>query len=129
MTLYRPVGWAELRLIADLNWRSFPPRLPIQPIFYPVLNCDYATQLARDWNTKDPVSGFCGFVLRFQIDDEFAARYAVQTVGARVHQELWVPAQELDEFNAHISEPIEVVAQFYGARFEGARPDLFTQGN
>ena len=83
MTLYRPVGLAELRLVAELEWRAFPPRLPIQPIFYPVLNPDYAAQLAREWNTKDPVSGFCGFVLRFEIDDDFAARYPVQTVGAR----------------------------------------------
>ena len=129
MTLYRPVGLAELRLVAVLDWRAFPPRLGFQPIFYPVLNCDYATQLARDWNTRDPVSGFCGFVLRFQIDDTFAARYPVQTVGARVHQELWVPAEELDEFNAHIKMPIEVVAQFYGPKFEGEKPDLFTQEN
>lgn len=129
MTLYRPVGLTELRLIAALEWRAFPPRLPIQPIFYPVLNQDYATQLARDWNTRDPISGFCGFVLRFEIDDAFAARYPVQTVGARVHQELWVPADELDELNAHILAPIKVVAQFYGAGFEGDKPDLFTQQN
>ncbi len=129
MTLYRPVGLAELQLIAALDWRAFPPRLPIQSIFYPVLNQDYATQLARDWNTKDPVSGFCGFVLRFAIDDEFAARYPVQTVGARVHQELWVPAEELSEFNAHIAAPMEVVAQFYGPKFEGEKPELSVQPN
>lgn len=127
MTLYRPVGLTELQLIATLNWRAFPPRLPIQPIFYPVVNQDYATQLASDWNTKDPVSGFCGFVLRFEIDDAFAARYPVQTVGARVHQELWVPAAELDEFNARIVGPIEVVAHFYGPQFEGEKPELAMQ--
>lgn len=129
MTLYRPVGLAELRLISDLNWRAFPPRLPIQPIFYPVLNEEYATHIAQQWNTKDPVSGFCGFVLKFEIDDNFAARYPVQIVGARVHQELWVLAEDLDEFNAHICAPIEVVAHFYGPNFEGDKPDLFTQGN
>ncbi len=124
MTLYRPVGLAELRLIANLDYRAFPPRLGFQPIFYPVLNEDYATQLARDWNTRDPVSGFCGFVLRFEIDDEFAARYPVQTVGARVHRELWVPAQELGEFNARIAGRIEVVAQFYGEKFAGEKLNL-----
>ena len=128
MTLYRPIGLTELRLIAELNFRVFPPRLAIQPIFYPVLNEDYATQLARDWNTRDPVSGFCGFVLRFEIDDEFAARYPVQTVGARVHRELWVPAEELDEFNAHITGRIEVVSQFYGEKFAGEKSEMFTQG-
>lgn len=129
MKLYRPVGLTELRLISELNWRAFPPRLPIQPIFYPVLNQEYATHIAQQWNTADPVSGFCGFVLRFEIDDEFAARYPIQVVGGRVHQELWVPAEELDEFNAHILEPIEVVAQFYGEKFESAQPDFFTQSD
>ncbi len=129
MTLYRPVGLTELRLIADLKWRTFPPRLAIQPIFYPVLNEEYATHIAQQWNTKDPVSGFCGFVLRFEIDDEFAVRYAIKTVGARVHQELWVPAEDLAEFNAHIQAPIEVVAQFYGPKFEGDKPELFAQEN
>ena len=129
MKLYRPVGLAELQLIADLDYRAFPSRLGFQPIFYPVLNQNYATQLARDWNTRDPVSGFCGFVLNFEIDDEFAARYPVQTVGGRVHRELWAPAEELDEFNAHIVGRIEVVAQFYGEKFAGEKPDLFTQAH
>ncbi|MEU7320730.1 hypothetical protein ABZ682_09225 [Streptomyces griseoviridis] len=26
----------------ELNWRAWPPRLPAQPIFYPVLNEGYA---------------------------------------------------------------------------------------
>lgn len=127
MKLYRPVGLTELKLIADLNWRAFPPRLPIQPIFYPVLNEEYATHIAQQWNTADPVSGYCGFVLRFEIDDEFAARYPVQVVGGRVHQELWVPAEELDEFNAHVIAPIQIVSQFYGDKFDGEMPDFFTQ--
>ena len=36
--LSRPVGGNELRLIAESGFRSFPPPLPGQPIFYPVLN-------------------------------------------------------------------------------------------
>ena len=48
------------------GYREFPPRLPEQPFFYPVLNEDYATQIARDWNTKDERSGFAGYVLRFE---------------------------------------------------------------
>lgn len=102
--------------------RAFPPRLEIQPIFYPVLNFDYAAQIARDWNTRDPVSGFAGFVTRFEVDDEYAARFPVQTVGRRgSHDELWVPAEELGEFNAHIVGLVEVVAEFYGEGFEGQR--------
>ncbi len=122
MTLYRPVGVAELRLIEQMEMRAFPPRLEIQPIFYPVLNFEYAAQIARDWNTKDPVSGHAGFVTRFEIDDEYAARFPVQTVGTRGrHDELWVMAEDLAEFNQHIVGPIEVVESFYGEKFEGEK--------
>jgi len=114
MHLYRPVGLTELRLIADLAWAAFPPRLPIQPIFYPVLNLDYARFIAEEWNTKDPVSGYCGFVTSFEIDDAFAARYPVQTVGRRSHQELWVPSEEMDLFNLHLMGGIQVLEAYFG---------------
>ncbi len=52
VTLFRPVGQNELNLIKESGYKAFPPRLPEQPIFYPVLNEEYATQIARDWNTK-----------------------------------------------------------------------------
>jgi hypothetical protein len=108
-TLYRPVGPKELELIAASQWREFPPRLPDQPIFYPVLNEDYAAQIASTWNARD--SG-AGFVTRFEVDAEFLKRYPVQVVGGRVHEELWVPAEELPEFNRHIVGIIEVIAEF-----------------
>jgi hypothetical protein len=111
LTLYRPVGPEELALIERSGWREFPPRLPEQPIFYPVLNEEYATRIARDWNVKESGSGF---VTRFQVDTAFAARYPAQTVGGSVHRELWVPAEELDEFNRHIVGAIEVIAEFRG---------------
>jgi hypothetical protein len=109
ITLYRPVGPQELVLIEAAGWRAFPPRLPEQPIFYPVLNEEYAIQIARDWNVKQ--SG-AGFVTRFQVRAEFAERYPVQQVGGALHQELWVPAEELAEFNQNIVGRIEVVAEF-----------------
>jgi hypothetical protein len=109
VTLYRPVGPQELKLIEASGWREFPPRLPEQRIFYPVLNEDYATQIARDWNVKESGSGF---VTRFQVDAEFVQRYPVQVVGASVHKELWVPAEDLVEFNRRIVGPIEVIAEF-----------------
>jgi hypothetical protein len=108
-TLYRPVGPAELALIEASGWKRFPPRLPAQPIFYPVLNADYARQIARDWNVRE--SG-AGFVTRFEIDTAYVARFPVQTVGAAIHQELWVPSEELDAFNAHIVGRIEMVEAF-----------------
>ena len=110
VTLYRPVGPKELALIEASGWREFPPRLPEQPIFYPVLNEEYAIRIARDWNVRESGSGF---VTRFQVDAEFVRRYPVQTVGGSIHQELWVPAEELSELNAHIAGFIEVVAEFH----------------
>ena len=109
VTLFRPTGKKELELIRDSAWKQFPPRLPGQPIFYPVLNEEYATQIARDWNTKD---GGTGYVLRFKVDASFLAKYQVQTVGSRVHQEYWIPAEDLDEFNRHLIGPIQLVATF-----------------
>jgi len=109
ITLFRPVGEAELALIRDSGWREFPPRLPEQPIFYPVLEEQYAVQIARDWNTRD---GGTGYVLRFAVDGTYLSRYQVQTVGSRAHREYWIPADELAQFNKHIAPPIEVIKTF-----------------
>jgi hypothetical protein len=119
MLLWRPVGLQELELIAESGWRAFPPRLFHQPIFYPVLTFDYARKIAQGWNTADPNSGFAGFVTRFLVDDRFASRYPIQLAGGRELQELWVPAEELDEFNAHLDGPITVAAAWYGEPFAG----------
>ena len=112
MIFFRPTGWQELKLIADSDWRAFPPRLPDQPIFYPVLNFEYARQIAEGWNTRynNPP---CGFVTRFEIEDGYASRFETQTVGAREHQELWVPAEQLEEFNAHIIGKIALIAMYH----------------
>ena len=74
ITLFRPVGARELELIAQSGFRRFPPRLPSQPIFYPVLTEAYAVEIARDWNTKDEASGHAGFVSCFAIDAAFGFR-------------------------------------------------------
>ncbi|MDH5410850.1 MAG: ADP-ribosylation/crystallin J1, partial [Alphaproteobacteria bacterium] len=102
MILYRPTGPQELALVADSNWTAWPARLPDQPIFYPVLTFDYAEKIARDWNSTREDSDFSGYVTRFEIDDEFAARYPAELAGGQAHKELWVPAEELEEFNRHI---------------------------
>ncbi len=112
VVLYRPVGQGELDLIAATGFAAFPPRLPHQPIFYPVLTEEYADQIARDWNTVDELSGFVGYVTRFRVEREYLERFDVQQVGGRQHLEYWVPAEELDDFNAHIVGPIEVVREF-----------------
>jgi hypothetical protein len=110
--LFRPVGQKELDLIAASGYRAFPPRLAWQPIFYPVLEESYAVQIARDWNTKDELSGFVGYVTRFAVESAFLAQYSVHTVGANSHREYWIPSEDLDAFNAHLCGPIEVIATF-----------------
>ncbi len=109
MRLYRPVGKAELELIIATNYRAYPPRLPEQPIFYPVLNEKYAFEIAEKWNKKLADSDYTGYVTTFEIDDEYISRYDVHTVGASYHQEYWIPAEELEEFNRHIIGEIQVI--------------------
>jgi hypothetical protein len=117
MHLWRPVGFKEMALIFDNGMSAFPPRLPDQPIFYPVLNREYAEQIARDWNTQEPDAA--GYVTKFELPDSFSERYERHVVGASVHEEWWVPAQELAEFNRAIKQPITVEDAFFGASFRG----------
>jgi len=109
VTLFRPVGPKELELIRESGFSAFPPRLPEQPIFYPVLTEDYAVKIARDWNVKASGSGF---VTRFAVSRGFLDRYPVQEAGGSQHREYWIPADELDAFNANIVGKIEVIASF-----------------
>lgn len=108
-TLYRPVNQAELDLIAESDWKAFPPRLPDQPIFYPVLNEEYARQISERWNV--PAYGI-GYVVKFDIDWPYRKKFATQIAGGPLHEELWVPAEEMDEFNSHIVGKIEVVGKY-----------------
>lgn len=119
MILFRPTGLSELKLVAARGWRAWPPRLQDQPIFYPVLSLEYARRIARDWNTKDAFSGFVGFVTTFRLQDEFAARYPVQLAGGHSHEELWVPSDELEQFNDHIVGAITVLEAYAGEGFTG----------
>ena len=112
-TLYRPTGEKELELIRAAGWRAFPPRLPEQPIFYPVLEESYAIQIARDWNTSD---GGTGYVLCFGIETDYLSKYPVQIAGSREHREYWIPAEELDEFNRHIVGQIEILSSFHSSK-------------
>ena len=112
-TLYRPVGPKELDLIKASGWRSYPPRLPEQPIFYPVLNREYASQIAKRWNVTESGQGY---VTAFEIDADYVSKFDPQQVGGKEHLELWVPAEELEEFNSHIVGRIRVVSSFGAKR-------------
>ncbi|MDL2206103.1 hypothetical protein LJC33_04215 [Eubacteriales bacterium OttesenSCG-928-N13] len=77
-----------------------------------MLNEQYATEIASRWNTQDSNSGNKGYVTRFEVDDGYILKFDVQTVGASYHQELWIPSEELEEFNVHIIGKIEIIASF-----------------
>jgi hypothetical protein len=109
IVLWRPVGPVELELIKQLKMCAFPPRLPDQPIFYPVLSEQYAVKIARDWNV--PASGR-GFVTRFRVRKDFLEGYEVREAGGRSHLEYWIPADDLTAFNQAIVGTIEVIAEF-----------------
>ncbi|MGN7787643.1 ADP-ribosylation/crystallin J1 [Niabella sp. 22666] len=115
--LFRPVGWTEMKLIQDSGFRKFPPRLDWQPIFYPVLNLEYAQQIAREWNTNDLFSGYVGYVTRFDVHATFLSRYPVQNVGADQHDELWIPSADMHLLNQHIVGRIDVTDAYYGKLF------------
>jgi hypothetical protein len=109
--LFRPVGPKELALIEASNFSEFPPRLEGQPYFYPVQNEEYAAQIAREWNARNPAIG-AGFVTRFRVRTEYLRKFELKTVGSAIHKEYWIPADELPEFNRNIVGKIEVVEEF-----------------
>ena len=111
VTLYRPTGPKELELLRASGFRRWPPRLPEQPIFYPVTNEQYASQIAREWNVKE--SGFA-CVTRFFVRKAFMSRYEIQKVGGAIHSEWWIPAEQLEELNDNIVGTIEVIGEYRG---------------
>ena len=123
MILYRPVGLQELALIYDSGMKAFPARLPQQPIFYPVLQLEYARQTASDWNAKN--GQFAGYVTQFKVEDEYISQFEKHTVGGSQHQELWIPAEEVEEFNQHIIGHIKVLEAYFGDAFQGFVPETF----
>jgi hypothetical protein len=110
VTLWRPAGPEELALVEASGWREWPPRLPGQPIFYPVLSEEYAAKIARDWNV--PHSG-AGYVTRFEVLRSFLDQYGVHQVGGKTILEYWIPADDLPALNASIMGSIEVPAEYH----------------
>jgi len=111
-TLYRPLDSQELKLIAASGYREFPPRLPGQPIFYPVLSEESRSPAIGTWNAKNSDTGV-GIVTEFRVKTVYLSKFEIHTVGARIHQEYWIPASELAEFNRNIVGLIEVIAEFH----------------
>jgi len=109
VVLFRPTGPDELALVRDSDFTRWPPRLAGQPIFYPVTNEKYASEIAAQWNVKE--SGR-GYVTRFEVKKSFMDLYEVRSVGASHHREWWIPDAELEALNENIVGKIEVIHEF-----------------
>jgi len=103
--------------------RGFPERLAHQPIFYPVVNLEYARQIAGEWNPPDKNSGFAGFVTQFDVSSTYLSKFELHTAGTAAHREYWIPARELSSFNKAINGLISVEEAFFGTNFTGCVPD------
>lgn len=93
---------------------AFPPRLPDQPIFYPVTREGYAVEIPRDWNARHN-DDRPGHVTRFAVNESYLNGYQPQVFGARRHTEYWIPAEDRQDFNANIVGAIEVIGSFENA--------------
>lgn len=109
VTLYRPTGPEELELIKESGYKKWPPRLPEQPIFYPVTNEEYARDIAIEWNIKDSK---IGYVTKFEVKKIFMDKYEIHRVGGRNRTEWWIPAEDLEELNENIVGLIEVTGEY-----------------
>lgn len=125
--LYRPVGEKEMILIIESEFSKFPPRLEWQPIFYPVLNEQYACDIASQWNTTDEFGNYLGIVTKFEISEDEFLKYKVENVGAKHSNELWVPSENLEQFNKSIIGKIEVTKIFVGSKFESANHPIINE--
>jgi hypothetical protein len=122
-TLYRSVGLSELGLILDEDACAFPPCTPLQPSFDLALDFEHAEQIASRKNPGDAASGFAGFVTDFDVDADYLRRFEVQLVGeAAQHKEVWVPADQVREFNTHLRSRIRTRTAFYGPAYLGPTP-------
>ena len=108
ITMFRPTGKNELQLVIDSGYKRWPPRLPEQPIFYPVTNEQYAIEV-NNWNVK---SKGIGYVTKFEVRAGFVERYSIETVGAKHHTEWWIPAEDLEELNDNIVGLIQVIGTY-----------------
>ena len=68
-------------------------------------------EIASGWNVKYN-EDHRGYVVKFEVDDQYCGQFEVHQVGGAQHKELWVPAEELDVFNEHIIGEIHIMKEF-----------------
>jgi hypothetical protein len=117
VVLFRPIGCQELELIEKSGFTQFPPQAFSPAYLLSSSEPRVRRKVARDWNTKDADSGYMGYVTRFRVRRDYLSKYPVQLVGARsVHEEYWIPAEDLEQFNENLVGLIEIIASFQADR-------------
>ncbi len=61
--------------------------------------------------------------MRFNIKNGYAGKFQKEIVRGKQHEELWIPAEELVEFNNNIIGHIDVIAAYFGEGFVGSPPE------
>jgi hypothetical protein len=107
--MFRPAGPGEIELVAASGYKRWPPRLPEQPIFYPVTNEEYAKEIAMKWNVKD---NRIGYVAKFRVRKSFIDKYEIHKVGGAHHTEWWIPDHDLEALNDNIIGVIEIIGEY-----------------
>ena len=74
-------------------------------------------KLLKNGIQRDEFGNYLGIVTCFDVSKDIIDKYPVQNVGARNHNEIWVPAEELEKFNQSIIGPIKVLKIFIGDQF------------
>lgn len=105
VVLFRAVGPSELELIRASGGAGFPRRGHHEPILSVTPSEEVARREARSWNVEDQR---VGYVVRFEVDAGWLARYPVQDPDGT--PEHWIPNEAIEAFNARIVAPIQVVA-------------------
>jgi len=59
-----------------------------------------------------------GHVTKFNVNADYLMKFEVQKVGGLIHNELWVPAHELEEFNNNIVGLIELIETHTGQQHD-----------
>ena len=119
MILFRPIGANELGLIAKSGFRRFRRGWPRTP---PSLPWRRSTTLVA-WRslskTQDKRSGFAGFVIRFEVANNYVERLAARASHGPADGGFQVPPGELENLNSHLVGRIEVVRRYFGERYAG----------
>jgi hypothetical protein len=106
MKLFRSVGEKEFRLIQQNGFKSFPARMPGRRGMNLASDKEYAMQIAAKRSNEDRRN----YIVEFEADDNYLSWFSTKTTDG--HQEFNIPAEQIDEFNSHITGLISVVGVF-----------------